>query len=77
MALNIKPTISELFKLKKQIKLAKNGHSLLKKKRDGLIMEFFEILKEAKTLRKIRDCFFKGNARKFELCIGPSFGPTY
>src|SRR3989338_1187768 len=51
MALNIKPTRSELIKLNKQIKLAKSGHSLLKKKRDGLIMEFFSILKNAKSVR--------------------------
>jgi V/A-type H+/Na+-transporting ATPase subunit D len=52
MAKDIKPTRSELLKTKKQIKMAKSGYSLLKKKRDGMILEFFEILKKAKTLRE-------------------------
>ena len=52
MALEIKPTRSELIKLKKRIKLAKSGYNLLKKKRDGLILEFFEMLKKARTIRQ-------------------------
>ncbi|MBI3033204.1 V-type ATP synthase subunit D [Candidatus Woesearchaeota archaeon] len=52
MSQNIKPTRSELQNLKKRIKLAESGYNLLKKKRDGLILEFFEVLKQAKSLRK-------------------------
>jgi len=52
MSQQVKPTRSELINLKRRIKLAQNGYNLLKKKRDGLIMEFFEILKETKTLRQ-------------------------
>lgn len=51
MAIEVKPTRSELMKLKNKIKLAKSGYNLLKKKRDGLILDFFEILKKVKNLR--------------------------
>lgn len=44
----IKPTRSELIKLKKRIKTARIGHALLKRKRDGLIQEFFKVLEKAR-----------------------------
>lgn len=52
MAAEIKPTRSELIALKKKIKIAESGYKLLKKKRDGLILEFFEVLKTARDMRK-------------------------
>jgi V/A-type H+-transporting ATPase subunit D len=51
MALNVKPTRSELIALKKRIKLSERGYKLLKMKRDGLIHEFFKVLAEAKDLK--------------------------
>jgi V/A-type H+-transporting ATPase subunit D len=48
---NIKPTRSELLELKKKIILSQSGHKLLKMKRDGLILEFFEIMEKAKNAR--------------------------
>ena len=46
MALDIKPTRSELIKLKARIKQTKNGYKLLKMKRDGLFHEFRTLLSE-------------------------------
>ena len=46
MALDIKPTRSELIKLKGRIKQTKNGYKLLKMTRDGLFHEFRTLLSE-------------------------------
>lgn len=51
MAETISPNRSELLRLKQRITMAKRGHGLLKKKRDGLVMDFFKLLEYAKDLR--------------------------
>jgi len=49
--MEVKPTRSELLEIKKRITLTKSGHKILKMKRDGLIIEFFKILEQAKQVR--------------------------
>ena len=61
---DVKPTRSELIELKKKIKLSESGHKLLKMKRDGLILEFFEILNKAKDVRSELDASFKEASEK-------------
>jgi V/A-type H+-transporting ATPase subunit D len=58
MALDIKPTRSELIKLKALIKQTKNGYKLLKMKRDGLFHEFRTLLSEMiKAKRDLTDAY--------------------
>lgn len=47
----IKPTRMELLLVRKKLKLAEKGHDLLKRKRDVLVLEFFNVLREIKDLR--------------------------
>ena len=48
---DIKPTRSELINLKRRIALSECGYKILKMKRDGLILEFFKVLADAKDSR--------------------------
>tara|TARA_Y100001968_G_C19143818_1_gene612742 strand:+ start:119 stop:736 length:618 start_codon:yes stop_codon:yes gene_type:complete len=52
MALDIKPTRSELINLKRRIKQTENGYELLKMKRDGLFHEFRTLLSEMIEAKK-------------------------
>ncbi len=65
--IDVKPTRSELLQLKKKIALAKSGHRLLKKKRDGLIVEFFKMLERGKELLKEIESVYAGAREKLIL----------
>ena len=64
---DIKPTRSELIGLKRKIKLSERGYNILKMKRDGLILEFFNVLEKAKTTREDLQEKYKKAARMSDL----------
>jgi len=50
--LNVNPTRMELTRLKKRLTTARRGHKLLKDKRDELMRQFLEAVRENKKLRR-------------------------
>ena len=50
--LNVNPTRMELTRLKKRLTTARRGHKLLKDKRDELMRQFLEAVRENKILRR-------------------------
>tara|TARA_B100001540_G_C15748362_1_gene615679 strand:+ start:590 stop:1177 length:588 start_codon:yes stop_codon:yes gene_type:complete len=59
----------ELIETKRKIKLSKGGYKLLKMKRDGLIMEFFELLPKVKDLRGQLSELYKDAMEKLSVAI--------
>jgi V/A-type H+-transporting ATPase subunit D len=51
MAEDVKPTRKNLMQIEDRIDLSERGHDTLEKKRDGLIMEFMDILDQAQDVR--------------------------
>ncbi len=52
---NISPNRMELMRLKRELAVARRGHSLLKDKRDGMMRVFLEMAKENVSIRKKTD----------------------
>ena len=52
MAKDVKPTRKNLMQIEDRIELSERGHNTLEKKRDGLIMEFMDILDQAQDVRE-------------------------
>lgn len=51
MVRKVSPTRVALLGLKKELKVAKKGHKLLKDKRDGLVKKFMSVIYDARDLR--------------------------
>jgi len=52
MAEDVKPTRKNLMEIEDRIDLSERGHDTLEQKRDGLIMEFMDILDQAQDVRE-------------------------
>ena len=50
--MNVNPTRMQLTKLKKQLTTAIRGHKMLKDKRDELMRQFLDLVRETKDLRE-------------------------
>ncbi|MFU0800087.1 MAG: V-type ATP synthase subunit D [Xylanivirga thermophila] len=50
--MNVNPTRMELSRLKKRLQVAVRGHKLLKDKRDEMMRQFIDLVKENKELRE-------------------------
>ncbi len=63
-ATNVNPTRMELTRLKKKLTTALRGHKLLKDKRDELMRQFLDLVRENKVLRKrVEDSLEVSNKR--------------
>lgn len=60
--MNVNPTRMELTNLKKKLVTARRGHKLLKDKRDELMRQFLDLVRENKELRKkVESSLIKAN----------------
>ncbi len=59
MATDVTPTRKNLMQIEDRIELSERGHDTLEQKRDGLIMEFMDILDQAQDVRRDMESQYK------------------
>ncbi len=67
MAQDVKPTRKNLMEIEDRIELSERGHDTLEKKRDGLIMEFMEILDQAQDVRSELEANYEEAQRTIDM----------
>ncbi len=67
MAKDVKPTRKNLMQIKDRIELSDRGHDTLEKKRDGLIMEFMDILDQAQDVRSEMEDSYQRAQRSMDM----------
>jgi len=67
MAEDVKPTRKNLMAIEDRIELSERGHDTLEQKRDGLIMEFMDILDQARDVRRNLSDDYERAQRKMDM----------
>ena len=67
MSNDVKPTRKNLMQIEDRIELSERGHDTLEKKRDGLIMEFMEILDQAQDVRSDLEADYEQAQRSIDM----------
>jgi len=67
MAEDVKPTRKNLMAIEDRIDLSERGHDTLEQKRDGLIMEFMDILDQAQDIREELDADYQHAQQKIDM----------
>ena len=67
MAEDVKPTRKNLMAIEERIDLSERGHDTLEQKRDGLIMEFMDILDQAQDIREEVDADYERAQQKLDM----------
>ena len=67
MAKDVKPTRKNLMEIEERIELSERGHDTLEQKRDGLIMEFMDILDQAQDVRSDMEADYKRAQQRIDM----------